>query len=586
LRIVLHREIPNDPILRQQWNDLVLQMEPPEVFYTFEWAYATQAAYSASLQPLLFLAYENDELTGVASLATDGQEMSGVFQAATTGDYCEFLSHPCRRAEFVAAVLEKLRELKLRNLTLANLPEDSATVGALRAAARECGFHVYTRPAYQCARVELGQGQARQALKTSLLGKKKLRHYLRAMEREGAVALTHLHTRDEVARVLPHFVRAHVARFLATGRISNLARPDRQRFLGELAAQFSDAGTVTLSQMTAGGRAVAWNYGFRFRGSWFWYLPTFDSRDESNSPGYCLLSKIIIEACDLPEMQVVDLGLGAEGYKERFGNSARQTLYTALTRSRARHLREVARYRAAMAVKRSPRLEAAIRRALAGLQRAAGRIQKGGFFAFVARLVRRSWERWFGSREVLFYEGVGVGGPGSDCAGITLRPIDLEALAQGVIAYPEDTETHSYLLRSAQRLRAKAGQGFALFAGSVPAHFCWVETFAGFYLDELKLRLGASEPNAVVISDSWTPQAVCREGYGAAAARFLSEQMHFEGKSTWILRSPRDAAYLSELDGAGFQYRYSMRRRGVLPWRAVEKVNAAPNRGTEVAVSR
>jgi CelD/BcsL family acetyltransferase involved in cellulose biosynthesis len=65
---------------------------------------------------------------------------------------------------------------------------------------------------------------------------------------------------------------------------------------------------------------------------------------------------------------VVDLGLGAEGYKERFGNSARQTLYVTVTRSWLRHLREIVRYRAAEALKRLPKVERAVRRGLSRLQ--------------------------------------------------------------------------------------------------------------------------------------------------------------------------------------------------------------------------
>jgi CelD/BcsL family acetyltransferase involved in cellulose biosynthesis len=60
-------------------------------------------------------------------------------------------------------------------------------------------------------------------------------------------------------------------------------------------------------------------------------------------------------------MNVVDLGLGAEGYKERFGNSTRQTLYVTVTRSWLRHLRETLRYSAASVLKQSPGIESAVR---------------------------------------------------------------------------------------------------------------------------------------------------------------------------------------------------------------------------------
>jgi CelD/BcsL family acetyltransferase involved in cellulose biosynthesis len=369
LRIVLHRKIPEDSSLLRGWNDLVLQMERPEVFYTCEWALAVQSAYQASLKPLLFLGYDGYDLVGVACLGTDVAEEKVSFLAANTGDYCEFLSHPQRRAEFVDAIFREISRTKVGSLALANLPEDSTTPAALRAAAKKQGFHIYTRPAYLCAQIDLGAGEARQALKNSLLNKKKLRRYLRELEREGQVTFAHLQSWDRIRTALPGFADAHLARFHATHRVSSLETPERRRFLDDLAQRFSGAGVVTLSLMMVGDRPVAWNYGFQFCGSWFWYQPTFDSRYEENSPGHCLLSRIVIEACDLSTMRVVDLGLGAEGYKERFANSTRQTLYAMLTKSSLNHVREIARFRLASAVNRSPRLEAAIRRALATLGR-------------------------------------------------------------------------------------------------------------------------------------------------------------------------------------------------------------------------
>ena len=95
---------------------------------------------------------------------------------------------------------------------------------------------------------------------------------------------------------------AHVARFLATGRISNIATAQRRVFLSELARLLSGSGWLALSRMLVADRPIAWNYGFCFHGSWFWYQPTFDSSYERLSPGYCLLSRIISEACDQEEM--------------------------------------------------------------------------------------------------------------------------------------------------------------------------------------------------------------------------------------------------------------------------------------------
>jgi CelD/BcsL family acetyltransferase involved in cellulose biosynthesis len=371
LRIVLLREIPDDPGLRRQWNEVALQVERPQVFYTCEWALAVQSAYQAFLKPWLLLGYEGDDLVGVASLATDAAEQNISFLAAATADYCEFLTPPQKRADFVDAVFAELRKTGA-GMTLANLPADSKTPDALLDAAGKYGFHVYMRPAYLCAQVELGAGDQRQELKASLLSKKKLRRYLRAMEREGPVKFAHLQSPEQIQAALPGFADAHVARFRDTGRVSSLATEERRFFLEELAKRFSGTRVVTLSLLMIGERPVAWNYGFQFCGSWFWYQPTFDSRQEENSPGHCLLSRIVIEACDMNGMNVVDLGLGAEGYKERFGNSTRQSLYVTVTRSWLQHLREVVRYRAASVLKQLPGVESFVRTALRRLHLLSG----------------------------------------------------------------------------------------------------------------------------------------------------------------------------------------------------------------------
>jgi CelD/BcsL family acetyltransferase involved in cellulose biosynthesis len=368
MRIVLLRKIPDESSLQRQWNDLVLQMERPEVFYTCEWALAMQSAYQSSLTPLLFLGYEGEDLVGVASLATHAADESVGFLAATTGDYCEFLTHPHQRAEFIDAVIAELGKLKAVVVALASLPENSASPVALRAAAKKQGFHVDLRPASLSVQVELGSGEHRREMKGALAGKKKLRRYLRTMEREGPVTFAHLKSPVQIRAALPEFINAHVERFRSTQRISVLSTPERRFFLEELVRRFSGSEVVTLSMLMIGDRPVAWNYGFQFHGSWFWYQPTFDSRQEGNSPGQCLLSRIVTEACDMDGMKVVDLGLGEEDYKQRLGNSSHHTLDVTMTKSWSRHLQKIVRYRAASVLKRSPKIESAVRLVLSRLQ--------------------------------------------------------------------------------------------------------------------------------------------------------------------------------------------------------------------------
>jgi CelD/BcsL family acetyltransferase involved in cellulose biosynthesis len=364
LRLVLHREIPDDDTLARQWNELVQQMECPEVFYTYEWALAVSCAYQASVTPLLILAYEQTSLVGVAALAINAAHQQTTFLASTTADYCDFVSHPHHRSEFVDLVLSELRSLKTPQLVLASLPADSATAGALSRAMHAHEYSFFSRPAFQCAQIVLSSPQQKESVRQSVQRKQMLRRHMKAMSKIAPVELRHLKSWENISTALPKFEQTHIARFGTTGRVSNLAGAERRAFLAELAKLLSRPGWITLTTLNVGEESVAWNYGFQFYGSWFWYMPTFDSSFQRYYPGLCLLAQIVEEACANPQIDRVDLGLGAEGYKERFATGARQTLDVTITASTVRHFKEIVRYHAASAIKSSPPLEHCIRRLL------------------------------------------------------------------------------------------------------------------------------------------------------------------------------------------------------------------------------
>ena len=376
LRIVVLNEIPEDPSLLRQWNTLVQRLDRPQVFYTYEWSLAVQRAYSPVLSPLIFLGYDKQEnLRALVALASESMGARASFLCATTGDYCDFLSHPEEKPAFVEAVLSELRKRGIHEITLTNLPADSDTLSAIDQSSAESGYRSFARTAYICSQVALNKLERRPNDEELVLpGRKMVRRSLKAMGQESPVRLVHARSWDEARLILAEFVQAHVSRFQATGRTSNLARPERRIFLEELTKLLSGPGWFVLTRMMAGDKTLAWNYGFQFDGAWFWYQPTFDTDLERYSPGFCMLTKIIEEAADSPSFRMVDLGLGAEEYKERFANQSRKTLYVTLKTSMAKHVKEIVRYRTAEIIKTSPRLEAGARKVVARLQR----LKQGG----------------------------------------------------------------------------------------------------------------------------------------------------------------------------------------------------------------
>jgi CelD/BcsL family acetyltransferase involved in cellulose biosynthesis len=581
LRLVLLKEIPEDTNLRRQWNLLVERMEQPQVFYTYEWALAVQRAYHATLRPLLFLAYdEPGTLTGVAALATDSENRA-FFLCATTGDYCDFLSAPENRAVLVGGVFAELRKRGIREIALANLPADSCTVRTIHQAARRQRYHCFARTAYLCAQVELNALERRADGKPELPRRKMVRRFLSAMGREAPVRLEHARSWDAVESVLPQFIQAHVARFLISGRISNMARAERRVFLEELAKLLSGSGWLALTRMTNGEKSFAWNYGFQFQGSWFWYQPTFDSDLEKYSPGFCLLSKLIEEALENPKLKTVDMGLGAEEYKERFANHTRETLYVTLKTSGLRHFSEILRYRAAIAVKASPRIEAVVRTVASRVRRIATHLRNQGLAPTIMWLGKRLRELFWAEDEVFFFEWHGL--RRADSAGLKLQPLDPNQLAAATMQYVDDPETLAYVLRSAQRTGSETAEGFVVvdLAGRI-LHLAWIATFEGFFLSELNAKVEAPSANSVMLFDCWTPVAMRGHGYYGQAIEMIALKVKAQGKQPWIFSTATNVASVRGIEKAGFQKRYSLVRQKAL-WR--QRVKGQPPVSTEVPVA-
>ncbi len=569
MRLVLLREIPEDEDLRRKWNALVERVEQPQIFFTYEWALAVQRAYRETLRPLLFLAYdETNSLCGVAALATNSSGDQLSFLGATTGDYCDFVSLPEQRGAFVDAIFAELRKLGIDRMVLTNLPSDSSTVRAIRQAGGRRRYWCFARTAYACAQISLGSLQRTSGEKPTLPRKKMLRRILNRMEREGPVRLDHGRSWQAVGPVLDQFMLAHVARFLVTQRISNLARPERRLFLSELAKLLSAPGWIVLTRMMSREKAIAWNYGFQFHGTWFWYQPTFDTDLEKYSPGFCLLAKIVEEAAENPALTVVDLGLGAEEYKERFANQTRETLHLTLQTTARGHFREMLRYRAATLVKASPRVEAGARWLRARMRVLTDHLRHQGAAETLAWLAKRLGERSWGQTEVFFYES--CGSVLHDAGELKLRSLDLNQLAAAAIEHVDDDATLAYLLRSAQRLSSNDSEGFALVDGAGRfLHFAWTTAFEGFFLSELNTRVKSPSPDSLMLFDCWTPQAARGRGYYGHTIELIAEQQKALGKRPWIFSAASNTASIRGIEKAGFRRRYSLIRQKALWWQRV-----------------
>jgi hypothetical protein len=313
-----------------------------------------------------------------------------------------------------------------------------------------------------------------------------------------------------------------------------------------------------------GDRPAAWNYGFQFAGSWFWYQPTFQSDLQQYSPGFCLLSKIVEEACDTPGMNLVDLGLGSENYKERLATGARQTVHITATTSRKAWAKAVVRYHSAGVIKSMPRLEGAIRSTLNQVSLLRKRLHNAGPVALLRSSWRRCRKALFGQSEMFFFEwreGISsVVSPDSDS--LSIEPLDLNLLAIAAMNYFDDPETLTYLLRAAKQLISVELQGFALLrSDGVPVHFCWATRFEGFRVKELNHVLEAPSLDSVLLFDCWTPPSVRGRRYGSVAISYVAARLRDSGKTPWIFSAAANTPFTRGAEKSAFTLCFSLIRK-------------------------
>jgi len=577
MQIVLHKGIPDEARFREQWNALVHTMECPQAFYTWEWAEAVSRAYSNSLQPVVFAAYGEGSLIGVVALSLDPECKQASFLTASTADYCDFISAPADRRQFIQEVVTELRRMGIVELRMANLPADSASAEGMQAAARTSGYSVFVRPAYLCSQVPLDSVASRQQTRTQ--AKAKLGRMSKTAAQFGAITVSHSNVCDEFESQFPEFATAHIARFLATERVSTLASQERRTFLTELARLFSHQGWLAFSTVKLGGRSVAWNYGFKFDGTWFWYQPAFDAEQGRLSPGAYLLCEILGQAADDPKIHTVDMGLGDEGYKRKHAKAGRQTLDITAYASKRRNAFAVCRHHTAGFVKRSPRFEKDIRKFVSrGLSMRKKVLEVG-----TAGCLKFYWSRIVRScssvAEISFFEWTPRREPPRD-AKLTLQPLSLKLLATALMVYESDSGAQNYLTRSVRRLLQGGAKGFALVSDAgVPVQFCWVGDFAGFRVAELRRALTEPASGSVLLFDSWTPQSHRGSRHYGKCIALIAAHLLDLGKRPWIFSSATDAASIHEIRQAGFVQRFSLVRRKTLLLDRVSRVDSSDDRG-------
>lgn len=287
------------------------------MFLTRAWQAAWWESFGRGRR-ILLLGLRTGRPAVLAPLFADGG--MGFFVGSGGSDYLDFVGDP-GGPELLAEVLAAARERVpgFVGFRFYLVPDASPTGERLAAAARLLGLRFFAEEEMPAPALDAGEGGA--ALRAAA-GKESLVRREKWFRREGKLDVLHLRAAKEVLPRLDAFFAQHVERWAGTDSPS-LFLDERQRgFYRRLAGALGATGALRFTALEWNGEPIAFHFGFRHRGAFLWYKPSFAIRHAKRSPGEVLLRALLLAAAD-EGARVFDFGIGDEPFKARFANRRR-----------------------------------------------------------------------------------------------------------------------------------------------------------------------------------------------------------------------------------------------------------------------
>ena len=322
------------PEIEADWRRLWAAQVRPEIFTSFDWSMAAMECRTDGARPHVAVVRRSSVVVGLLPLLVDRNGLG--FLSGARADYNDILVDDADAAAVIEAALRcAMGPQGPGRGRLAEVPEWSQlarTINGLPAGLRS-RLLVYDEST--CPALRLGRD--RDALLKEMTGKKSLKRHEKKLEKFGAISLRHIEDRAEVLQFLDDFFAQHVTRRVVAGDRSLFLDDEPRRFYKALVMRLDPAKELRFAVLEAGGRAVAYHYGFEVAGRFTWYKPTFDVDFLDTGVGEVLLKRLLDYLKERP-VHEFDFTRGNESFKDRFSNHRGQNvqLFVHTTASRTR----------------------------------------------------------------------------------------------------------------------------------------------------------------------------------------------------------------------------------------------------------
>lgn len=288
--------------LEPVWNRLVNASGIDHPFLEHAWVRTWWECFGADAEPRILVVREGDETVAIAPLLATTVSMFGV-KARRLGFF--YNSHVPRGGFIVtrrendayAAIWEHISRYRDWDIVqLCQLPEDSASLGAIEQFAREdgCFTGTWTSGASPFIQLEGSWQQYQAGLATK--HRSNLRNRFKRLRQIGPVELEQVRRHEEVDAALAEGLKLEAAAWKKDAGTAIACDSRVSRFYSLLARRAADKGWLRLHFLRAGETRVAFDYSLEYRGRMYLLKLGYDPEFAVYSSSNLLLSMVLEDA--------------------------------------------------------------------------------------------------------------------------------------------------------------------------------------------------------------------------------------------------------------------------------------------------
>ena len=330
--------------LRGAWEELQAWSAPQNVFLTFDWALAWWLHLGAGRRLRVLVLGDGGTAGGMVPLVEGPVWRRWTpfrkIQILGTGlsDRLDFLlrGDPTEAVERAFShLLEPPASWDL--LDLREIPEQSPTIEAVRAACARLGLHYEIAPDSESPYLPIDSDwETFFATRFGRERRQQMRRKARRLEANARPTFTIIDSVLEGSTTLERLrsVKQH-DHYRGEDRNSIFASEAKRAFFADIAARFSHRGWLHTGVLDLGGQPAAFRFSFLHAGTYYDYYHGFDRRLSAMSPGQALLGHMM-EDCFQRGVREVDFLRGTEPWKAVWTDRLRRHMRVRVFRSGAR----------------------------------------------------------------------------------------------------------------------------------------------------------------------------------------------------------------------------------------------------------